>query len=61
MLQVNASVITLYEYCFEFQASQNFIILREIPKLSSPSPVQNPSPKSKYKIQSPEERDWDWG
>ena len=27
--------------------------------LSSPSPVQNPSPKSN--IQSQEEREWDWG
>ena len=23
--------------------------------------VQNPGPKSKSEIQSPEERDWDWG
>ena len=33
--------------------------MRPIVKPKSKSEVQSPSPK--FKIQSPEERDWDWG
>ena len=41
---------------FDFQKNSQ---LKYIFLLSSPCPVWYPSPKSK--IQSPEERDWDWG
>ena len=45
----------------EVRSVELYIPLCDNPEtlLSSPSPVPNPS--SKFRIQSPEERGWDWG